>query len=569
MERRFLSVVLVVLLFGMGTPIFAANWTDASGVDHLWSTAGNWDTGVPTLADNAIIDLPGQPCSITAAVTAQAAVVQIGQSGTGQLDMTGGSLDLGGGSFTVGQGACVGTFNMSSGLTKYGTMFIGEYGGEGTVNLSGDAHIQGSGNILVGGRSSGTGGTMNITDSAWVQTPYLAVAQDIPGTLNLSGSGKITARSGGGSIIWMGIAGDATVNIGPGTTVDADQIYIPAGWGTSNVYITGGNFTLNMLTIGQGAAGMGTVHMTGGSIKTDNLWIGRVGMGHLQLDGGTVNAGNLDMNFAGGNETIDITGGSLILPGVWDQTKTEVANGWITAYGGTGFLVFSYNAVTTKTTITATTALVWTDAKIPADHLWSSAANWGGNAVPNSTSNVLIALPANPCLINSTVTADCNSVTIGAGATAGHLNMTGGSFTCTQAMMVSVGDFHLSSGSATMMALAVGPQGHVQLDGGSLNAITGTLASGATLDLTAGTLIINGDATAALQGYINAGNITAYAVIAGTSNGNVLMDYNVSHSGKTTLKACRWPVGDLTKDCEVNLSDLAVLAAHWLENTNP
>ena len=53
-----------------------------------------------------------------------------------------------------------------------------------------------------------------------------------------------------------------------------------------------------------------------------------------------------------------------------------------------------------------------------------------------------------------------------------------------------------------------------------------------TMDIRAGTLIINGDKLSLLQGYIDNGWITAY-----DGDGTLQVDYDVTNEGKTTLKA--------------------------------
>jgi len=53
------------------------------------------------------------------------------------------------------------------------------------------------------------------------------------------------------------------------------------------------------------------------------------------------------------------------------------------------------------------------------------------------------------------------------------------------------------------------------------------------MDVTAGTLIINGDALSNVQGFIDNGWITAY----GGNGGTLHLDYDVTNEGRTTLKA--------------------------------
>jgi len=80
--------------------------------------------------------------------------------------------------------------------------------------------------------------------------------------------------------------------------------------------------------------------------------------------------------------------------------------------------------------------------------------------------------------------------------------------------------------------------GHLQLDGGTINCAELVMRpdsySKGTMDVRAGTLVINGDAVSTVQKYIDNGWITAYD----RNGGGILhLDYNVTNSGKTTLKA--------------------------------
>jgi len=48
MLRRIIVLVSVILVAGLTTNVMAGAWTDAAPANHLWSTPGNWDSGVPT-----------------------------------------------------------------------------------------------------------------------------------------------------------------------------------------------------------------------------------------------------------------------------------------------------------------------------------------------------------------------------------------------------------------------------------------------------------------------------------------------------------------------------------------
>ncbi|MCF7975145.1 MAG: hypothetical protein K9N55_15130 [Phycisphaerae bacterium] len=73
---------------------------------------------------------------------------------------------------------------------------------------------------------------------------------------------------------------------------------------------------------------------------------------------------------------------------------------------------------------------------------------------------------------------------------------------------------------------------HMDLHGGTFIITRNLLMTeGATMDITAGTMIFSADTVAAIQGYIDNGWITAY-----DGNGTIEMDYDVTHEGQTTVK---------------------------------
>jgi hypothetical protein len=84
---------------------------------------------------------------------------------------------------------------------------------------------------------------------------------------------------------------------------------------------------------------------------------------------------------------------------------------------------------------------------------------------------------------------------------------------------------------ATTFGIAQGGgTGDVFLDGGTLSAGALNITSSGWMDITEGTLIVNGDARTTINGYISSGWITGYGGI-----GTMSVDYNVTNPGKTTV----------------------------------
>ena len=208
----------------------------------------------------------------------------------------------------------------------------------------------------------------------------------------------------------------------------------------------------------------------------------------------------------------------------------------------------------------------WTDDG--PDHLWSTPTNWATGTVPTSTDLALINLIPGPT-IAANVDVVAMAVHLGNGGQTGELTMDGGTLTLdwshigeddggygtvnmnsgtiTTGDGLTVGDWgsgtlNMTGGTIrvgqTFMIAGASPTatGHVNLDGGTITA--GDLVmrddEGAvgTMDVRAGTLIINGDAVSVVQGYIDNGWITGY-----DGQGSLNLDYDVTNEGKTTLTA--------------------------------
>ena len=111
--KRFFVVAILILMVTTGV-VSASNWTDG-GSGHLWSTAGNWSSGVPTSGGDVYIGNGGNGPVIDSTVAAEGAVIRIGDTGTVEnLTVTGGTLNSGHLILGEGTGSSV-TMDMSGG----------------------------------------------------------------------------------------------------------------------------------------------------------------------------------------------------------------------------------------------------------------------------------------------------------------------------------------------------------------------------------------------------------------------------------------------------------------------
>ncbi len=204
----------------------------------------------------------------------------------------------------------------------------------------------------------------------------------------------------------------------------------------------------------------------------------------------------------------------------------------------------------------------YTDAG--ADHLWTNPENWQDNDGPPTASDIGAGfrLSDTKVLITDGMEAVCKGFMLGTYGASNEAEISGGSLTCQWIdvgranaeggqgyLLVTGGQITLSSflRVPTQFNTTVDPNkiavGHVDLFGGIISTNGFTMGNRqtaqdskvggiGTMEVTGGTLIVNGDMTADIQGWINLGWITAW-----NDTGQFLLDYDITYSGKTTLRA--------------------------------
>jgi hypothetical protein len=209
----------------------------------------------------------------------------------------------------------------------------------------------------------------------------------------------------------------------------------------------------------------------------------------------------------------------------------------------------------------------WTNGS--GTRLWTTAGNWNGG-VPTSADKAAIRgnFVSNGPIINAGMNAVANQIVIGdwssgqdaldiTGGTLttsgtscwiilgygasnnGVINISGGTVNAGSTLYVGFmgqGAINMTGGqinvSSTFGIGQSGGSGDVYLDGGTITCSSLNVASGSQIDISLGTLKINGDATSQVNGYISSGAIVAYG-----GSGSVSYDYNISNPGVTTVTA--------------------------------
>lgn len=390
-----------------------------------------------------------------------------------------------------------------------------------------------------------------------------------------------------------------TINMTGGTLTTTNWFIL--GYYTQN----NGVFTVSAGTVNIGSflyvgyGGKGTVTISGGSIAVaGTLSVGQQAgsTGNVNLNGGTITAGVLNIT-SGGN--INITNGTLIIDGNQiPAIESYEASHQLTAFSGGGRLVYDYNTTNIgKTTVTAvaTATMSWDNGG--GDNLWSTAANWNPNGVPEISTPISISAPTASVIINQPTAAAGFQIRVGATGGA-NLTMNGGSLNVGQWLMIGVeatgrpGTYTMTDGTVNLGSFTAGA-GHlwigytssgtlmmnggdinapgrfglgfsggsaaVHLDGGTITAGSFSMTSSCSIDITGGMLIINGDQTAIIQSYINSGWFTAYG-----GAGKIIYEYNVANAGKTTVMAVASVSGDIDKDSDVDIDDLVLFVNDWL-----
>jgi len=310
--------------------------------------------------------------------------------------------------------------------------------------------------------------------------------------------------------------------------------------------------------------------------QTHNVWFG-TDPEALTL----VSEGQTEMTYAPG---------TLIKGRTYYWAVDEIDSGAVTHYGP----VWSFTVIALGGTTN------WTGGG--GSNLWNVEANWDAG-VPGVGTQAYITANG-PAVIDSTVEAVATGNWCRWGIADPNvvvptvLNMTGGSLAVQRLALGNQGPaiVNISDGTIDVsIALNVGDQSggdttlnisggtvnvgdtllmkgitesKIDLTGGVLTASTLTLDAPVdpnfsdTIDLAGGTLILAGDDTAAVNGYIDGGSIVGYG-----GTGSVLVNYDAV-ADETTVVGCPLVLdADVTNDCAVNIDDLRLVAQEWLFKT--
>lgn len=408
---------------------------------------------------------------------------------------------------------------------------------------------------------------------------------------------------------------DFTLNIFPEGVLNVSNSWSIASNGANSVGIvnmSGG--TVNVMQAGMGSMsiayfGQGLFYQIGGQVDVAG-WVeaaySGTGKATIVLEGGTFTCdriGELRGNgFYDDGVNIDIAGGTMILH---DKLQMSywigewASQGRIVAYGGTGELVIDTSTddvIVTASMTPVPTTYYWNS---DPNSSWCTGSNWfnmSGKADPPRLIDTVFIEGNRTCIIGS----GCDATTLqlnGPGWWDAYdttlLVQSGGSLTVDEDMGMSAhpasvgtvkidggdvyigqhffcgyeGTAHLimNSGSLTVAGTLETPAdangvASISLNGGIANAQTLNLqGTGQVMDVKAGIMIVDGDQTGIYgPGGTKDGTITAYG---GDPKAKLYVRYYPGLD-KTYIRALPFG-GDFTRDCNVNGSDLILLAEQW------
>lgn len=489
-----------------------------------WATGSNWDTGnAPTAADNVFVNNGGTAQVQAAGAAASSIRVAAGAGASGSLEITAA------GTLTIQNTSVVGQLAGATGsLTVDGTLTIaaintslavGADGGTGTLTVRNGGTI-GTGIGLDSLRTglAGTGTTTIDGAGSSVRTAAAFLGESGGnGTLNLSAGGMLVVFGGAALSV-----GTGTINIGTGAAagvLDAPGVRTISGTGTLNFNHTDADyfFTRDGLTGGGAIAitGITAVNHTGTGTTTltgANTYTG----------GTTVTAGTLRQGAAGAfvnNGTYVVNGGTLSLNGFNLSASSLSGTGGTVSLGTATFTVNQAGSTSYAGVISGTGALT----KSGTGTLTLTGANTyaGGTTVNAGTLAGTTTSLQGAIVNNATVSFDqaANGTYAGAMSGTGTLAKTGaGTLTLTGANTYAGGT---TVNAGTLVGTTTSLQGNivnnaaVSFDQAANGTYAGAMSGTGTLAKAgAGTLNLTGASTYSGATTVNAGTLAVNGSIA-------------------------------------------------------
>jgi len=361
MTRTF-ALLAVAALVALAVPQVHAAVLNWNGVTGDWYAAGNWtpsqtpqasdtrniSSGTATLTTGPDLTINGGgSINLSGSGTINRSTThwtRFGEGSAGTYTQSGGVFTSNSGRLYMGRAGGNFTADISGGTFSYvngGDFIVGNDTAVGTLNISGGTFNVTSGNFRLGVDNSGAGqGNLNISSAADVNLYWLSIGQ---GAASSKGHATVT----GGTLdttrdLRVGLNGTGTFDQSGGTVTSAAYFYVGQNGGTGTYNLDGGVLQVNgwdsyiarggtgssgtfaqtdgqfqnagWLNIGALNGGTGAYTISGGTLTTGTLAVGREGYGTMTISGtaaATTNGFYVGYYAAAAGSTMQVTGGTL------------------------------------------------------------------------------------------------------------------------------------------------------------------------------------------------------------------------------------------------------------------
>ena len=317
------------------------DWTNSSG--GAWTTAGNWDHGVPTATTTALLNAAG---TYTVTSSQNVTIDTLSSIATATLSITGGTftvtnftgqgpLGLSGGTFNIGNSTPnIATLTQSGGeLTGSATVTVTGPGAASTISggtqsgsgitfaqhgatLSGSSGLDGGRTLQLGGTSTTSGASVSLSLNS--TNPNTGASDAGSGTLAVLNGATFTDATTGG--LTISTANRGAGDDGTAAAVNNAGTFIKSGSGTSNISAAFNNTGIVDVQAG-------TLNLSGGN--STNVPTTDVGATY------TTSTGSGTLQFSGGTRTLNNTSQITTTNVTFSGSQTTTVNGTYNVSGTT------------------------------------------------------------------------------------------------------------------------------------------------------------------------------------------------------------------------------------------
>ncbi|MEP7255011.1 MAG: autotransporter-associated beta strand repeat-containing protein [Ferruginibacter sp.] len=556
LHPKLLTITLVIINLFLASTAFAKTTTWTPTIGGLWTTAGNWNNGLPVAGDDVIIN-SNQSAAITAVPIISLASLTV--SGNCNLvPFASGNTITVTGVFSVSTGVTLsmGTSGTSRFNVTLGSVSVGSVDGTLNVYSTGtNGLFTNNGTLSIG--SAGfiaDGGGANNTDFSLSATGILKIASTTgisttagTGNIRLTGTRTYTA---GSEIVYDGSAAQVTGN-GIPTTSDI-TIDNPAGVTLTAALTSAGTLTITNgqldlantnlsvraltgsgnITHASGAAGARTISVTGTTSPAAYSGV---------ISNGTATSVSLAKS---GSGTLTLwglntyTGTTTISAGTISITTLENVSGGASSLGAPTSAANGTIALTTGSSILKYTGSGHSSNRIIATSTDGSIIDASGTGTLTLTGGVTSGGGSDDVELTGTGVGAMNSVIATSG---GLLDKTGAGTWIFGAANTYTGTTTVSAGKLEYGINNAISTGAVTVSGGTLDMKTfsdavGTVTVSGGGIITGTTGVLTGSSYAVQSGTIS-GILGGTGALTKTTSGTVILSGTNTYTGVTTISA--------------------------------